>query len=119
MLSRRWEQCQDGYITFRHTALSRMIEAGYDDYTVAAISGHSSTRMPARYTHPTEARKEEALESFSVVTNWSQRVGQEVPGERERDAEMAASVDLSRVGVGGPHVNHIPIVSYCCGASVA
>ena len=31
--------------TLRHTALSRMIEAGYDDYTVMAISGHSSTRM--------------------------------------------------------------------------
>ena len=39
--------------TLRHTALSRMIAAGFDDYTVMAISGHSSTRMLARYTHPT------------------------------------------------------------------
>ena len=61
--------------TLRYTALSRMIEAGYDDYTVMEISGHSSTRMLARYTHPTDARKQEALESFSVVTNWSQRPG--------------------------------------------
>ncbi len=57
--------------TLRHTAISRMIEAGYDDYTVMAISGHSSTRMLARYTHPTEARKLDALESFSRVTNTS------------------------------------------------
>ena len=48
--------------TLRHTALSRMIEAGYDDYTVMAISGHSSTRMLARYAHPTEERKVGVLE---------------------------------------------------------
>jgi integrase len=59
--------------TLRHTALSRMIDQGFDDYTVMEISGHSSTRMLARYTHPTEARKLDALDSFSVVTNWSQR----------------------------------------------
>jgi integrase len=34
--------------TLRHTAISRMIAKGYDDYTVIAISGHSSTRMLAR-----------------------------------------------------------------------
>ena len=36
--------------TLRHTALSRIINAGIDDYTVMAISGHSSTRMLERYT---------------------------------------------------------------------
>ena len=35
--------------TLRHTALSRMLDAGYDDYTVMAISGHSSTRRLVRY----------------------------------------------------------------------
>ena len=58
--------------TLRHTALSRMISAGYDDYTVMAISGHSSTRMLARYTHPTEDRKLGALNLFAVVTKRSQ-----------------------------------------------
>ena len=59
--------------TLRHTALSRMIAAGFDDYTVVEISGHSTTRMLARYTHPTEQRKVAALESIDVglVTNWS------------------------------------------------
>ena len=52
--------------TLRHTALSRMIAAGFDDYTVMEISGHSSTRMLARYTHPTAARKHGALESFGA-----------------------------------------------------
>jgi integrase len=47
--------------TLRHTALSRMIASHFDDYTVMEISGHSSTRMLGRYTHPTEARKIGAL----------------------------------------------------------
>jgi integrase len=54
--------------TLRHTALSRTVDQGFDDYTVMELSGHSSTRMLARYTHPTEARKLEALGGFAVVT---------------------------------------------------
>jgi len=53
--------------TLRHTALSRMIAEGHDDYTVMEISGHSSTRMLGRYTHPTEARKVSALDLPAVV----------------------------------------------------
>jgi len=59
--------------TLRHTALSRMVAGGYDDYTVMEISGHSSTRMLGRYTHPTEERKIGALDLPRVVTNRSQR----------------------------------------------
>jgi Phage integrase family len=59
--------------TLRHTALSRMIAEGIDDYTVMAVSGHSSTRMLARYTHPTEERKLDALATFRVGTRWAQR----------------------------------------------
>ena len=43
--------------TLRHTALSRMIEHGLDDYAVMSISGHSSTRMVERYTHTTLERR--------------------------------------------------------------
>jgi integrase len=53
--------------TLRHTALSRMIAMGLDDFTVMAISGHRSVRMLERYTHPTDARKLEALETFAAV----------------------------------------------------
>jgi Phage integrase family len=61
--------------TLRHTALSRMIEHGYNDHVVMAISGHSSTRMLERSTHPTESLKADALDTFSVsaaVTTASQ-----------------------------------------------
>ena len=49
-----------------------MIAAGHDDYTVMEISGHSSTRMLARYTHPTEERKIDALDLPAVGTIWAQ-----------------------------------------------
>ena len=59
--------------TLRHTAISRMIASGVDDYTVMAISGHSSTRMLARYTHPTEELKIDALNLPRMGTRWAQR----------------------------------------------
>lgn len=52
--------------TLRHTALSRMIEHGPDDYTVMSISGHSSTRMLERFTHPTLERRIAALDTFNL-----------------------------------------------------
>ena len=48
-----------------------MIAAGVDDYTVMEISGHSSTRMLARSTHPTEERKIGAL-TISLSTRRAQ-----------------------------------------------
>ena len=38
-----------------------MIARGIDDFTVMAISGHQRVRMVERYTHPTSARKLDAL----------------------------------------------------------
>jgi hypothetical protein len=51
------------------------------------ISGHSSTRMLARYTHPTEHRKIGALDLPNVGTIWAQRRGAD-----EGDASTAAEV---------------------------
>ncbi|HEY3382111.1 MAG TPA: hypothetical protein VGK32_10110 [Vicinamibacterales bacterium] len=45
-------------------AISRMIAEGHNDHTVMALSGHSSTRMLERYTHPTQEHKIGALESI-------------------------------------------------------
>ncbi len=89
--------------TLRHTALSRMIAAGYDDYTVMEISGHSSTRMLARYMHPTTDRKIAALEDGFVVTQWSQwpDLGH-APGSH-RHGKAPVSVRRTRVRGGGPH----------------
>ena len=49
-----------------------MIAGGRDGYTVMEISGHSSTRMLGRYTHPTEDRKIGALDLPAMVTTGSQ-----------------------------------------------
>jgi integrase len=63
--------------TLRHTALSRMIASGIDDFTVMAISGHRSVRMLERYTHPTNARKIEALEKHHRIAGQKLgRIGQ-------------------------------------------
>jgi len=71
--------------TLRHTALSRMIEHGLDDYTVMSISGHSSTRMLERYTHPTLERRIAALDTFNLSTNCPQNSVQ------QKEAAEAAS----------------------------
>ena len=55
--------------TLRHTALSRMMDAGLDVRTIMEISGHRSLAMLERYTHPTEQRKAEALNTYGMVTN--------------------------------------------------
>jgi integrase len=86
--------------TLRHRALSRMISTGFDDYTVMEISGHSSTRMLARYTHPTEGRKIGALDLPSVVTNRSQRENEDDPTARVI-AEMLGKT-------GGPQEDRTP-----------
>jgi integrase len=71
--------------TLRHTALSRMIEHGLDDDTVMSISGHSSTRMLQRYTHPTLERRFAALETFNMSTKCPQ------DSVQEKEAAEAAS----------------------------
>ena len=86
--------------TLRHTALSRMIATGYDDYTVMEISGHSSTRMLARYTHPTEGRKIGALDLPFLVTNRSQR-------ENDEDATAKEIAELLSKS-GGPQEDRTP-----------
>lgn len=61
----------------RHTAATRMAEAGTDAFTIAAILGHSTIQMSARYTHATDRGKRQALESLGhygrTVTELSQK----------------------------------------------
>jgi hypothetical protein len=56
-----------------------MVEHGLDDYTVMSISGHSSTRMLERYTHPTLERRIAALDTFNLSTKCPQNA---VPAKR-------------------------------------
>ena len=74
--------------TLRHTALSRMIASGIDEFTVMAISGHQSIRMLERYTHPTNARKIDALESItaSLGRSWTE-------SEHGSDADPRSDAD--------------------------
>jgi integrase len=48
----------------RHTAASRMVEAGIDLVTVKEIMGHASIQMTMRYAHPTPERKRLAVEKL-------------------------------------------------------
>jgi integrase len=48
----------------RHTAATRLAEAGCDAFTIAAILGHSSIQTSARYTHASDERKRAAMEAI-------------------------------------------------------
>lgn len=56
----------------RHTAATRMADAGADAFTLMKILGHSDIRMTARYTHATDAALRRAvtnLDAFSQFSN--------------------------------------------------
>jgi len=48
----------------RHTAASKMIEAGVDLVTVSRILGHASIQMTMRYAHPTPENMRRAVEKL-------------------------------------------------------
>ncbi len=48
----------------RHTFATRMIEAGATEWAVAAILGHSSTRVLHRYVHPSQEHQDAAMEVY-------------------------------------------------------
>jgi len=48
----------------RHTAASRMIEAGVDLVTVSKILGHASIQMTMRYAHPTAESMRRAVQKL-------------------------------------------------------
>lgn len=53
----------------RHTWATRMIAAGVDAPTVAALMGHSGLRTIYRYVHPTAEAKRLAMEKFEAASN--------------------------------------------------
>jgi integrase len=71
----------------RHTAATRMIEAGIDLVTVSKILGHSSIQMTMRYAHPTPENMQRAVESLAEalykpvkkVVNLSEQVNNNIP----------------------------------------
>jgi integrase len=51
----------------RHTAASKMIEAGVDLVTVSKILGHASIQMTMRYAHPTPENMRLAVDRLSEI----------------------------------------------------
>jgi integrase len=51
----------------RHTFATRMVEAGCDLPTLAAILGHSGLRMVMRYVHPTAQHQKEAMRKYEKM----------------------------------------------------
>jgi integrase len=51
----------------RHTFATRMIEAGVSEFALAAILGHSSTRVLYRYVHPTQAYQNAAMAVYDAL----------------------------------------------------
>ena len=92
--------------TLRHTAISRMVAAGIDDYTIMELVGHLTRAMLARYTHPVTHRKQAALESFDRLVAFAPSV---LASERKlstRDADGALTdSELAEMlrEFGGPH----------------
>ncbi len=81
--------------TLRHTAISRMVAAGIDDYIIMELVGHITKKMLERYTHPTNARKVEALETFSEKTG-GQNLGRTENLDEKKDGgrQEARTPDL-------------------------
>ncbi|HJQ24353.1 MAG TPA: site-specific integrase [Blastocatellia bacterium] len=63
-----WKLCRQAKIEdlrfhdLRHTFATRLADAGVDGFTIAALLGHSTIQMTARYTHPTKDRLRRAVE---------------------------------------------------------
>jgi hypothetical protein len=71
--------------------------------SVMAISGHSSTRMVARYTHPTEERKISALDLPAVATNRSQ-----TDSASDEDGSTASEIAKLLKEIGGRQGDRTP-----------
>jgi integrase len=48
-----------------HTFATRLAESGIDAFTIAALLGHKTTLMTARYTHPSDDHKRRAIEELA------------------------------------------------------
>ncbi len=61
----------------RHTAATRMADAGADAFTIMKILGHSDIRMTARYTHATDAALRRAVTNLDRNSGFSNELATE------------------------------------------
>lgn len=52
----------------RHTAITKMIQAGIDLATIGSISGHSDSHLILHYAHATRESRKKAIEILDVDT---------------------------------------------------
>ncbi len=64
-----------GFVTHdaRHTAVTRMLQAGVDLSTVGAITGHSDNQLILHYSHATRDSRRKAIEVLENVMNETER----------------------------------------------
>lgn len=68
----------------RHTAATRMADAGADAFTLMKILGHSDIRMTSRYTHATDSAIRKAVENLDRRRDFSHVLVTEVETSNEK-----------------------------------
>jgi integrase len=71
----------------RATFGTRLGEAGYDAFTIAALMGHSDIHTTARYVRATDRNKREAVEAAMLG---SQKVVHKLATRQQRPVALAA-----------------------------
>jgi len=78
----------------RHTAATKMIEAGVDLVTVSKILGHASIQMTMRYAHPTPENMRRAVEKLGEFVNLNIRAEiNAIKGECNLKSTIPKSLD--------------------------
>ncbi len=104
-LKRRWQDTRTRaklvdfhFHDLRHTAATRLADAGADAFTIAEILGHSSLAMVKRYTHATDENKRKALEKIGVFQERVANMYQpEVLPDRQDTQTVVNKVEQRRV----------------------
>ncbi len=72
----------------RHTAATRMADAGADAFTMAKILGHSDIRITHRYTHATDSAIRRVVANLDENKDFSNVIGN---GNKKQAARLAVS----------------------------
>jgi integrase len=72
----------------RHTAATRMADAGADAFTLMKILGHSDIRMTARYTHATDSAIKRAVGNLDKLDNLAQFSNELVTKQKRQLREL-------------------------------
>jgi len=80
-----------GFVTHdaRHTAVTRMLQAGIDLSTVGAITGHSDNQLILHYSHATRDSRRKAIEVLENVMNEAENKSVQVKSNGERKMRKA------------------------------